>query len=130
MPVNELAVALTVTTYAAVALLVGVARPGHRVGRLMLLGVTACGGSPSATAQESGATRERPFSVTPVADFDTPWAMAFLPGSGVPITINNMRRRLIFERSSIAPTRRLPAQSLSGNIRSRRCHAAFTASRL
>jgi signal transduction histidine kinase len=43
VPVNELAVALTVTTYAAVALLVGVARPGHRVGRLMLLGVTAWG---------------------------------------------------------------------------------------
>ncbi len=52
----------------------------------LLLGVTACGGSPSATAQESGATRERPFSVTPVADFDTPWAMTFLPGSGVPVT--------------------------------------------
>jgi signal transduction histidine kinase len=43
VPVNELAVALTVTTYAAVALLVGVARPGHLVGRLMLLGVTAWG---------------------------------------------------------------------------------------
>ena len=52
----------------------------------LLLGVTACGGSPSATAQESGATRGRPFSVTPVADFDTPWAMTFLPGSGVPMT--------------------------------------------
>jgi glucose/arabinose dehydrogenase len=52
----------------------------------LLLGVTACGGSPSATAQESGATRGRPFSVTPVADFDTPWAMTFLPGSGVPVT--------------------------------------------
>jgi len=52
----------------------------------LLLGLTACGGSPSATAQESGATRGRPFSVTPVADFDTPWAMTFLPGSGVPVT--------------------------------------------
>ena len=26
--------------------------------------------------------RERPFTVTEVADFDTPWAMDFLPGSG------------------------------------------------
>jgi signal transduction histidine kinase len=43
VPVNEVAVALTVTTYAGVALLVGHARPGHRVGRLMLLGVTAWG---------------------------------------------------------------------------------------
>ena len=51
----------------------------------LLLVLTACGGSPSATAQE-GASSERPFSVTPVADFDTPWAMTFLPGSGLPMT--------------------------------------------
>lgn len=43
VPVNEVAVALTVTTYAGVALLVGHARPRHRVGRLMLWGVTAWG---------------------------------------------------------------------------------------
>ena len=51
----------------------------------LLLVLTACGGSPSATAQE-GQRSERPFTVTPVADFDTPWAMAFLPGSGVRLT--------------------------------------------
>ncbi len=47
--------------------------------------LAACGGSPSATAQ-GGAAGERPFSVTPVADFDTPWAMTMLPGSGLPLT--------------------------------------------
>ncbi len=52
---------------------------------LVLLALAACGGSPSATAQE-GSSRPRPFTVTPVASFDTPWAMSFLPGSGVPIT--------------------------------------------
>ena len=36
------------------------------------------GSSPSATAQA-----ERPFTVTEVATFDSPWAMDFLPGSGV-----------------------------------------------
>ena len=28
----------------------------------------------------------RPFAITPVATFDSPWAMDFLPGSGVPMT--------------------------------------------
>lgn len=51
----------------------------------LLLALTACGASPSATAQDGGAG-ERPFSVTPVAKFDTPWAMSFLPGSGVRLT--------------------------------------------
>ena len=57
--------------------------------RLMQAGLalvlTACGGSPSATAQE-GRSSARPFKVTPVAQFDTPWAMTFLPGSGVRLT--------------------------------------------
>ena len=44
---------------------------------LLLLG--ACGAAPSASA-------ERPFRVTEVTTFDTPWAMDFLPGSGVPKT--------------------------------------------
>jgi glucose/arabinose dehydrogenase len=51
----------------------------------LLLALSACGGSPSATAQE-GSGADRPFTVTPVADFGTPWAMTFLPGSGVPMT--------------------------------------------
>ena len=46
----------------------------------MLL-LTACGASPS-----DGQSGGRPFTVTPVATFDAPWAMAFLPGSGVPMT--------------------------------------------
>jgi glucose/arabinose dehydrogenase len=51
----------------------------------LLLVLTACGASPSATAQE-GRSGDRPFTVTPVAQFDTPWAMTFLPGSGLPMT--------------------------------------------
>ncbi len=46
---------------------------------LLLPLLAACGAAPSAGA-------ERPFSVTEVATFDSPWAMAFLPGSGVPLT--------------------------------------------
>jgi glucose/arabinose dehydrogenase len=52
---------------------------------ILLLALTACGASPSATAQE-GQGGPRPFTVSPVAQFDSPWAMAFLPGSGVPLT--------------------------------------------
>jgi glucose/arabinose dehydrogenase len=50
-----------------------------------MLFLTACGVSPSATAQE-GQSADRPFTVTPVAQFDTPWAMTILPGSGVRLT--------------------------------------------
>ncbi len=57
----------------------------------LVLALSACGGSPTATAQDNstqpaGAPGERPFSVTAVADFSTPWAMTFLPGSGVAMT--------------------------------------------
>jgi len=50
----------------------------------LMLVLTACGASPSATAQDN-APAQRPFTVTPVAQFDTPWAMAFLTGSGRPL---------------------------------------------
>ena len=46
--------------------------------------VAACGTAPSSTAAQSKG--ERPFQVTEVARFSTPWAMDFLPGSGVPLT--------------------------------------------
>ena len=49
--------------------------------------VAACGASPSATsAQQATADGARPFSVTEVASFSSPWAMTFLPGSGVRMT--------------------------------------------
>ena len=47
--------------------------------------VAACGASPTqSSAQQSSS--ERPFAVTEVASFDSPWALTFLPGSGVPLT--------------------------------------------
>lgn len=80
-------------------------KPIRMTGRLMqgalLLVLTGCGGSPSATAQDGAAQggvagSGRPFTVTPVADFETPWAMTFLPGSGLPLA--NMA--LVSERES------------------------------
>ena len=47
----------------------------------MLLALASCGAS--MTAQASS---ERPFTTTAVTTFDSPWAMDFLPGSGVPMT--------------------------------------------
>jgi len=38
------------------------------------------------SAQPETRTGDRPFTVTEIAKFSTPWAMAFLPGSGVPLT--------------------------------------------
>ena len=53
---------------------------------IMALAVTAgCGQADSAGAQDRGSSK-RPFAVTEVASFSTPWAMDFLPGSGVPLT--------------------------------------------
>src|SRR5690242_14385388 len=45
----------------------------------LLMFLTACGSSPSASAGDS--SMGRPFVVSDVATFDSPWAMAFLPGS-------------------------------------------------
>jgi glucose/arabinose dehydrogenase len=47
----------------------------------MFLALASCGAS--MTAQASS---ERPFTTTAVTTFDSPWAMDFLPGSGVPMT--------------------------------------------
>src|SRR4051794_20620236 len=49
------------------------------------LALAACGSSTSTTAQPT-ASSKRPFTVTEVASFSSPWAMAFLPGSGVRLT--------------------------------------------
>ncbi|MFL6734255.1 MAG: PQQ-dependent sugar dehydrogenase [Sphingomicrobium sp.] len=57
-----------------------------------LAALTACGTAPSSVAEASNSTQSgpasnvRPFKVTPVAEFGSPWAMDFLPGSGVPKT--------------------------------------------
>jgi glucose/arabinose dehydrogenase len=40
----------------------------------------------SQSAAQMQAGKDRPFTATEVAQFSTPWAMAFLPGSGVPLT--------------------------------------------
>lgn len=50
-----------------------------QVGLLLLL--AACSRAPSAAAVAA-----RPFTVSEVAKFDAPWAMDFLPGSGVRLT--------------------------------------------
>ncbi|QNM83769.1 PQQ-dependent sugar dehydrogenase [Sphingomonas sabuli] len=57
----------------------------------LVLAVAACGASGSGTAQPSaqnaGTTEgARPFTTAEVASFDDPWAISFIPGSGVPLT--------------------------------------------
>lgn len=59
---------------------------------LSAVAMGACGTAPSQTATASNAVQAtpnaggRPFSVSEVAQFTSPWAMAFLPGSGVSLT--------------------------------------------
>ena len=54
----------------------------------LVLVVAACGTSPSASANQSAAqsSGEPPFTISEVATLDAPWAMDFLPGSGVRLT--------------------------------------------
>jgi glucose/arabinose dehydrogenase len=47
--------------------------------------LAACGAAPSSTHAQT-ASGDRPFTVTEVTTFNAPWAMDFLPGSGVPLT--------------------------------------------
>jgi glucose/arabinose dehydrogenase len=47
--------------------------------------LAACGAAPGESASQESASG-RPFTVAEVATFDGPWAMAFLPGSGLPMT--------------------------------------------
>jgi glucose/arabinose dehydrogenase len=51
----------------------------------LLLVLAGCGASSPTTAQPTTGG-ERPFTSTPVASFEAPWAMDFLPGSGVRMT--------------------------------------------
>jgi glucose/arabinose dehydrogenase len=51
---------------------------------LLVFVLAACGASPSARADAPSSGR--PFAVAEVATFNSPWAMTFLPGSGVRLT--------------------------------------------
>jgi glucose/arabinose dehydrogenase len=66
---------------------------------LAALALVACGGSaPAAEHQAAGeavASDGKPFTTRAIADFEMPWAMSFLPGSGVPLT----KMALITEKS-------------------------------
>lgn len=58
---------------------------------------TAGNAAAQASSQAGQRSSGRPFSSSEVASFSTPWAMAFLPGSGVPLT--NMA--LVTEREGL-----------------------------
>jgi aldose sugar dehydrogenase len=62
------------------------ARMALRLLSAMLLLVLAACGSSSRTNAQPKETSSRPFTETEVATFESPWAMAFLPGSGVLLT--------------------------------------------
>jgi aldose sugar dehydrogenase len=59
---------------------------------LLLAACSASGGAGAAAAPEPSATR--PFAVRPIATFDEPWAMAFLPGPGPRALITEKKGKL------------------------------------
>lgn len=52
---------------------------------LAISGLAACGATPTQSSTQESPT-DRPFTRSEVATFDAPWALDFLPGSGVPTT--------------------------------------------
>ena len=60
-----------------------------------LLLLAACGASNGSDASAQPASSgTRPFAVRPIATFDEPWAMAFLPGPGPRALITEMKGKL------------------------------------
>lgn len=53
---------------------------------VMALVASACQAQNSSAQGRGAANATMPFTMSDVAKFDAPWAMAFLPGSGVPTT--------------------------------------------
>jgi len=62
------------------------ARLFWQAGLLLLVATGACGQPSLAAGTAPGGAAARPFTVREIAKFSTPWAMDFLPGSGVRLT--------------------------------------------
>jgi glucose/arabinose dehydrogenase len=62
------------------------------------LALAACSSSTSTTAQPAGG--DRPFAVTPVATFDSPWAMSFLPGTSTALITEKPGRIWLVDANS------------------------------
>ena len=73
--------------------------------------LAACQPQADAVAQSSGA----PFAVTPVAQFDSPWAMTFLPDGRMLVTEKQGRMLLVSaDGKTKAPVSGIPAVSSAG----------------
>ncbi len=79
------------------------------------LAVAACG-SAVLPAQDAAAQGKAPFKVAPVAKFDTPWAMTFLPGSGNALVAEKDGRLWVVEPATGKKTavRGVPAVKVAG----------------
>ncbi len=53
---------------------------------LLLVAISGCGSANSITDSVPGSASARPFTVREIAKFSTPWAIDFLPGSGMRMT--------------------------------------------
>jgi aldose sugar dehydrogenase len=60
--------------------------PMKKLSVLITASLIAAACQPVASDAAPASNSDKPFDVAVVADFDEPWAMTFLPGSGVPMT--------------------------------------------
>ena len=61
---------------------------------LLLAACSAGGGAAESNADAAAPAGGRPFAVRPIATFDEPWAMAFLPGPGPRALVTEKRGKL------------------------------------
>jgi glucose/arabinose dehydrogenase len=81
----------------------------HHFHRLALAAIAACAG-----AATSASAQTIPFTVTEVADFDIPWAMAFLPDGRLLVTENRGMLKLYTPGGAMADIRGVPQVSWFG----------------
>ncbi|HEY0623358.1 PQQ-dependent sugar dehydrogenase [Sphingomonas sp.] len=73
------------------------------------------GNSQESPAQKSSGTSSLPFTVTPVADFDAPWAMTFLPDGRMLVTEKTGTLLLVSaDGKTQTPVRGIPAVDSAG----------------
>lgn len=72
--------------------------PPRLIQSALLLVLTACGTSPSASAGQAGSGS--PFTSRDVATFDAPWAMSFLPGSSTALVSEKPGRLWLIDVNS------------------------------
>lgn len=76
--------------------------------------LSACGQQATAQGANDGATEDKPFEAEPVAAFDRPWAMTFLPDGRLLVTEKPGRLLVVTQDGQKAPVSGVPEVDYGG----------------